>query len=423
MRISTGTIFELGVASMQQQTERLLQTQQQVASGRRMLSAADDPVGAARAMDLTQAQAVNRQYQNNSALAADRLALEESTLASIARLVQDVRVIVIQAGNPVLNAADRSSLATEVRDLYQQLLGLANSNDGTGQYLFAGYQSGTRPFSESAPGSVVYHGDQGQPLIQVGPSRQIAAGDSGAEVFQRIRTGNGVFSVTAQPGNTGGAVTDAGLVLDPSRWRGADNNMDFSIRFAVNAGVTSYDIVDNLSDPPQSLLTGLPPAASPYPRSYASGSAIDFSQAGPPAFDFGAQVGISGTPSDGDSFSVRASANQDLFKTLDDLAGLLQAPGSDAVRSNGLVASLHNLDNASENLLGIRVSTGARLRELDLARSTGEDRALQFSASLSRLQDLDYAQAASDLARLQLTLEAAQKSFVQVAGLSLFKFL
>ncbi len=418
MRISTGTIFELGVASMQQQTERLLQTQQQVASGRRMLSAADDPVGAARAMDLTQAQAVNRQYQNNSALAADRLALEESTLASIARLVQDVRVIVIQAGNPVLNAADRSSLATEVRDLYQQLLGLANSNDGTGQYLFAGYQSGTRPFSESAPGSVVYHGDQGQPLIQVGPSRQIAAGDSGAEVFQRIRTGNGVFSVTAQPGNTGGAVTDAGLVLDPSRWRGADNNMDFSIRFAVNAGVTSYDIVDNLSG--QSLLTGLPPAA-PYPRSYASGSAINFSQA--PAFDFGAQVSISGTPSDGDRFNVRASANQDLFKTLDDLAGLLQAPGSDAVRSNGLVASLHNLDNASENLLGIRVSTGARLRELDLARSTGEDRALQFSASLSRLQDLDYAQAASDLARLQLTLEAAQKSFVQVAGLSLFKFL
>ena len=423
MRISTSAIYDAGIRTMQQQTERLMQVQQQIASGRRIVTPADDPVAAARVLEVSQSQAINTQHGTNAGSASDSLVLEESILGSVTGLLQNVRVIAINAGNPVLSANDRASLANELRGSYQELLGLANSTDGSGQYLFSGYQGGIRPFSESAPGSIVYGGDQGQRLIQVSPSRQIAVSDAGVDVFQRIADGNGTFAALAVTGNGGSGLIDGGTLLDASKWNNAANSKDYTIKFSVTGGVTTYDIVDNKL-PGNSLLTGAAPGAAPYPRTYTSGSDIDFSQAGPPAFDYGAQVSISGAPADGDSFTVKASTKQqDVFQTINDLVNLLQTSPSGTALANGLAASLRNLDNAMENISTVRASTGARMRELDAVKSTGDDRALQYSQTLSRLQDLDYAKAASELMQQQLNLEAAQKSFVKVSGLSLFNYL
>ena len=189
----------------------------------------------------------------------------------------------------------------------------------------------------------------------------------------------------------------------------------------MSGGATTYDIIDNVSG--NSLLTGVAPAAPPYPRTYASGSAIAFSQVGPPTFDFGAQVAIAGTPGNGDSFTINASTNQDVFKTIDNLASLLESSSGGAALTNGLVGAQRNLDNAMDNILTIRASAGSRLKELDSAKSSEEDLALQYSQTLSRLQDLDYAKASSELIQQQANLEAAQKSFARIAGMSLFDYL
>jgi flagellar hook-associated protein 3 FlgL len=243
--------------------------------------------------------------------------------------------------------------------------------------------------------------------------------DAGVDVFQRIPNGNGSFAAEAAAANRGSAVIDADTIVDAAKWNAAGG--DLTVKFAVDAGVTTYDIVDNVSG--NSLLTGGPPGAGPYPRAYASGGSIDLSQAGPPAFDCGARVSISGAPADGDSFSVKSSRHQDVFKTIDDLARLLQTAPGGAALTNGLAASQRNLDNALERVLTVRASTGARLKQLDSLKSAGDDRALQYSLTLSRLQDLDYAKAASELTQQQVNLEAAQKSFAKVAGLSLFDYL
>lgn len=421
MRISTSALYDSGISAMQQQTERLMQVQQQIASGRRILTPADDPVVAARVLEVSQSQSLNQQYGANSATAGDSLALEESVLGSISSLLQDVRDVVIGAGNPTLNKSDRASLANELRGRYQQLLGLANSTDGGGQYLFSGYQGGIRPFTESAPGVVAYAGDQGQRLIQVSASRQIAVSDAGIDVFQRIPNGNGSFAAQAAATNGGAGVIDAGTLIDPVKWNAAGNSKDYTVKFSVSGGATTYDIIDNVAG--LSLLTGLAPGAAPYPRVYADGSNIDLSQAGPPAFDYGARVSISGAPADGDSFTIKASTNRDVFKTIDGLVQLLQTSSGGTALTNGLLAAHRNLDNAMENVLAVRTSAGARLKDLDSVKSAGDDQALQYSQTLSRLQDLDYAKAASELMQQQVNLEAAQKSFLRVAGLSLFNYL
>lgn len=412
MRISTSAIYDAGIRAMQQQTEKLMQVQQQISSGRRILTPADDPVAAARVLEVSQSQSVNAQFGANIGTAGDSLSLEESTLASITSLLQNVRDISVNAGNATLNRSDRASLANALRGSYQDLLGLANSTDASGQYIFSGYQGGIRPFSESAPGVVAYKGDQGQRLIQISPSRQIAVSDSGADVFQRIPNGNGSF-VTAAGANSGSALIDSGTVRDASKWNATGNSMDYSVKFSVTAGATTYDLVDNASG--ASLLAA--------PRAYSSGSDIDFSQAGPPAFDLGVRVSISGVPADGDSFTVKASTNQNVFQTINDLANLLQTASSNTALTNGLSALQRNLDNAMDSIATVRGATGSRLKELDSVKSTGDDRALQYSQTISNLQDVDYARAASELSQQQVNLEAAQKSFAKIAGLSLFNYL
>ena len=422
MRISTSTIYASGIATMQQQTSNLMQTQQQLSSGRRMLSPADDPVAAAQALQVSQSQSINTQYGTNVGTANTSLTLEGSTLGSITTLLQSVRNITVQAGNPTLSQGDLATLANTLRGNYQDLLGLANTTDGSGQYLFSGYQGGIRPFSASATGGVSYSGDQGQRLIQVSPSRQIAVSDAGSDVFMAIPTGNGSFATQAAAANSGSGLIDAGSVTNPAAWNAAGGGVDLTVRFALINGNTTYDIVDNATG--NSLLTGQPAAATgPYPDSYTSGSNIVLSQAGPPAFDYGAQVSVSGAPANGDSFTIKTSTKQDVFKTISDLANLLQSAPGGAALANGLVSAQRNLDGALQNISTVQASTGTRLNELTAAQTTVNNQDLQYSQTLSKLQDVDYAKAASDLAQEQVNLQAAQKSFVQVAGLSLFNYI
>jgi flagellar hook-associated protein 3 FlgL len=139
------------------------------------------------------------------------------------------------------------------------------------------------------------------------------------------------------------------------------------------------------------------------------------------------QVGIAGTPAAGDAFTLEPAPRQSVFATVQDLVATLRAPatttGEKTKLANGIGAALQNLTQAQEAVLTARAGLGARMRELDSLSSANDARLLQYESTLSRLSDLDYSKALSDFARQQLALEASQKSFLQVSGLSLFSYL
>lgn len=427
MRVSSGMIFDSGLASIQKQTASLLHTQQQVASGRRMLTAADDPVAAARALEVEQAQNTHALYQVNQKTAGENLGLAEGRLAAVGELIRSARTLAVQGGGGALTDSDRRSIAGELRQRFEELLGLANATDGNGQYLFSGYMGNTLPFSGSVATGVAYAGDDGQRQLQVSASRQVAMSDSGNDIFMRIRNGNGAFATSVSASNTGSGVIDAGAVTNPALWNAAGNNRDFTVVFAVDAAVppvTTYDIIDNVSG--NSLLTGAAPGAAPYPRVFSPGQAISLkSQGAEPAFDYGAQFVISGNPASGDSFGIDASSSQSLFATLGNLINALEAPAGGSghtLLANRIGAALGNLDQAQENVLRVRAAIGSRHNEIEALANAGEDLNLNYAQTLSRLRDVDYADAITRLTQEQGYLEAAQKSFLRVSGLSLFNY-
>lgn len=401
MRVSSNTLFDSNVAAMNQQQAKLMQTQQQVSTGRKILTASDDPVAAARALDVTQSDSMNTQYATNRNAARHTLSLAESTMQGVTALLQDVKTAVINAGNGAMNAGDRGSIATNLAGRLEELTGLANTTDGVGNYLFSGFQSKTQPFVDTAAG-ISYFGDDGQRNVQVSASRQMPSSNSGADLFVRIKNGNGTFVTQAAAANTGAGVITQGGILDKAALTGNE----YSIAFSVAAGgATTYSVTNVTNNTAVAGMTAQP---------YVSGQAISFD---------GMQLSIQGAPANGDTFTVSPSTNESMFKTIADLINTLNAPVVGANLTNDLGYGMNQIDRAIDNILTARSSMGLRLNEIDALQAAGEDLGLHFKQTLSQLQDVDYNQAISDLVRQQTNLQASQQTFSKVAGLSLFDYI
>lgn len=391
MRISTSAIYDANVSMLNQQQSKLLHTQQQVASGRRMLTPSDDPIGSAQALDVSQADAMNTQYETNRKAATSSLSMAEGALQGVTDLLQYVRTRAVEAGGG-LNATQRQSIATDLISRIDELQGMANSQDGLGNYLFSGFQGKTQPFA-TAGGTVQYKGDDGQRMLQVSSSRQLAASASGADIFMRVKT----LVTQAAAGNTGTGVISSGIVTNPATV-GSDS---YQISF-TGTGAT-YDIINTTTG--GTVSTG---------NAYTSGQAITIG---------GMQVNVTGTPSATDTFSL-TPANESIFKTISDLSSVLASgTATSAQIGDAIGRAVNMLDNGIGNVLTARSSLGARMNEVDSLQVAGTDLGVNFKATLSKLQDLDYNQGVSDFNQQQLSLTAAQKTFQQVSGMSMFNYM
>lgn len=406
MRVSTSMIFDAGVGAIQRQTASLLHTQQQVATGRRILTPADDPVAAARALEVSHARDINTQYRTNQDNAKTRLGLVDSQLAAVTSLIQDVQEQAVRAVNGTLTPRDLASIAMEARARFDHLLGIANAADGSGLYLFSGYQGATRPFSGSVASAVAYAGDDGERLLQVSASRQLATSASGNDIFMRIRDGNGEFATGFAAGNAGTGLVDGGNVLT------AYNGHTYTLTFSSGASGLQYSVAD--FDP----VSGATVSSGPF--AYQAGAAIQLGGGS-------VSLTISGAPSAGDTFSVQPSTSRSLFDTIASFVQTLEGAAMDAAGRTRLVNEIgqvqSNLAQALDNVLRVRAAVGTRLSEIDALASLGEDLHLQYEATLSGLQDVDYAAAISRLTQERNNLEAAQQSFLKVSELSLFNYL
>ena len=529
MRISTNQIYDTGIQGMMRNQARLDKLQNQISSDSKILTAADDPVGAAQVLAVSQSKAVEEQYQTNQSSAKSQLSLLDLQLTSLTTALQTVRDNIVKGGNATYTPADRESVAKDLESNLAELLGIANTDNGIGDYLFSGYQGGTRPFaadgsaakSPATESSIAYLGDAGSRSVQVSSSRKMAINVAGSDVFMNGRNGNGTFvaatggnvGVSASTGNTGSVtqtgwslnrtqldaasdnpaaalpltvhfidsanyeiidsagyttgstaytsgtsialsvngvnygaqitltgtpvagdsfsalpginqgsgIIDMGSVLDTQKWSAAVNNAlagkPVEIRFSANAttGKLEYSIYD-------------PTGGATTPQPFTAGQAISLKTNSVPPVDFGSQVVVTGTPKVGDSFTVTPSTSQSIFQTVQNMIGILRSPVVSSTYSatqlaNDLAGQLSNIDQAMSQVSDVLAIVGANERELDALSSTSSDLVIQYTATISDIQGLDYNQTYSDYTRQQVNLEAAQKSFVKIAGLSLFDYI
>lgn len=185
MRISTSWASQSNINAMLNQQAKLQETQMQLATGKKILTPADDPTASALLIDLTQSLKQSEQFQSNMNTARHRLSMEESALENATEILQRIHELGVQALSDTNTAQSRTAAATEMEALNGQLLNLANTKNANGEYMFSGFRSNTQPFSKdpSNPGAYAYAGDRNVRSIQIDVSRQITDGDTGISVF------------------------------------------------------------------------------------------------------------------------------------------------------------------------------------------------------------------------------------------------
>lgn len=397
MRISSNYIAQLFVDAQNQQEASLAMLQQQIATGLKFNQPAQDPVAASQVLSLQATLDQTSQYATNANLAQSRLSIEDSTLGSVTNTLQSIRSLALQGANATQTTETRASIATQITQQLQNLLQLANTQDGSGQYLFSGTATSTVPFSQTGS-SVTYAGTQAQRLVQIASNRTVADTDSGAQVFQQIRNGNGTFVASASAGNTGTAILGTNSVTDPVAWNAG--RPPYTIAFSSPSAYTIKDA------------TG----ATVQTGAYTDGQTLAFN---------GAQLQLNGAPATGDTFTVAASSNQDMFTTLSNLVTALttSSASGQAATVNGINRVVEAIDQSLTNVSTVRSQVGARLSAIDAQSTSSSALTLQLNSTMSNLRDLDYAAAVTKLNQQIVGLQAAQASYVKTQNLSLFNYI
>jgi flagellar hook-associated protein 3 FlgL len=398
MRISTRQIYTQGIEAFQQQQQKLAKLQEQISTGVRLTKPSDDPAAAAKVLELEQSVSLNLQYQSNINLAEQRLGQQDAVLASYDNLLIRVRELAIQANNAPVDAVSRNAIAAEIDERLNELLSLANTIDANGDYLFAGYQNNSAPFTKSTTGSrdhVNFNGDAGVRSIQISQVRQLDVDIPGQGIFMEIPSATALRELVAAA-NTGTGIMAPASVVDMSAYLAGD----YEIRFTAPGVYDVFDVAGGVN-----IVTG---------AIYTDSQDIDFQ---------GIRTSITGAPAAGDVFTISAGQFEDVFSIVANLSETLKTGPTGAIRAANIGQSLADLDAAFEVSLNARTQIGGRLNALESQREDNEAQVLVTRSTLSTLRDTDLAEAISQLTLEQTTLDAAQAVFARITSSSLFNFL
>lgn len=406
MRISTGQITSAGVREMLLRQAEIQHTQLQLATQLRVLKPSDDPVAATSITAMQNEIAQLEQFNKNADAAKASNELEEVVLTGVTDILFRTRDLMVSLGNGTYGGSEFDSIGVELQQRLNELIGLANTQNANGDYLFSGSKVKVQSFTQDSSGNVVYNGDQSQRLLRVSSGVVEPVSDSGFDVFVNTKNGNGNFTVGSNIANTGNATISPGSYQAPPDFLAEP----YSITFGVDInGDTTYTV------------TGDNTAAIIVPATlYQDGADITFN---------GITVEVKGIPDPArpDVLNIAPSSSENIFSVIQSALGAIENfSGGEAGRAqlqNVITNVQESLDRNMNTIDITRGKIGGRLNAIDSEINSNLSLLITNKSSLSNIRDLDVVEASTRFSQQLTVLEAAQLSFVRVQNLNLFNFL
>ncbi len=421
-RLATANTFDSTIANITQRQSELSFAQEQLSSGKRVIRASDDAVAATLAERAK--SRLDRVQFDQRALEASRTALQQvdTAMGEGTDLLQQARELIVQSGNAILTKNIREDLAQQIEGIRDRLLDTANRQDTSNQALFGALGGSDKPFGDLyGPPSpnVQFRGQNGQ--YAATPS-SLPRNLDGERIFMRVAQGNGTFSMSVEPTNTGQVRPTVGKVFDASALNPV---MAFDPSLAFQGGYR-VEFEEAPPDSNQFLMEVFrvdPGAALPLPESsiaagipYVPGQALQFE---------GVEIELRGAPADGDSVRVTASQPDNIFSTLTRTIEALRFDGTNqqAYLATEVERSLLEVDTGLDRMSAARGRVGDWLNRADSLDTQFRDRELSYEGEISSLTDLDYVRGVSEFQTKQTGIQAALQSYAQIQRLSLFNFI
>lgn len=415
MRISTNQFFNTSMNNIQENQQKLAQTQEQLSSGKKLLRPSDNPTDMNRAIRLTEELASVSQYQRNNTMLTTALERQDAVLQSIETAMDSAYQLTLQGNSGIMTDTDRKILAEEMTQIREQVFSLMNSRDGEGNYMFSGSDTSKQPFiyqSNATVNQYQYQGNDDVNQIRVSESVNLQSVDNGKQLFSTQTAVN--MDVSAAEGSAISKlqITDQ-TTFNNYHQANYSATQPFQNQFQLS-------VVDNggqdqlvLESPPGSGINMLPTTVyDPTNGNQVSvnGISIDVEQ--------GLSAGNNST------FSLQAPQQRNILESLNDVINLFNTDNPDGTTlQQGIENAMSEMTKGQERISIARASTGSRLSSAERYFDNAFQQRITAQTELSTIQDVDFAAASSRLVQQETALNAAFASFGKVANLSLFNYI
>ncbi len=405
MRISTAQFYFQNGLQMSNKQSVLNEQSEYLASGKRVLTAKDDAVAYSALAGYKNELSNIEKYQRNITQAENRNNYQEVAFSNTTDILNELKDLFIQANNGAYDDVDLAAIAQQATNSLQQVLDIANSQDETGGYIFAGFQIDKKPFSIQPDNSVNYQGDNGVRELQIAKNVMVDTNTAGDKAFGKVANNIGDFSATYNT-NTSGIYLEHAVISSPGSFdtsSGAGYPTPYNVAFASETDLTVTD-----ADGDVMFTTA----------AYTPGQVISLPN--------GVEVQINGNPLPGDDIDLLPQENISIFDTMKGVIDWLNTDSSPVSAEQHQVdydTILGQLNKALEHISSQRAEVGIRLQLVDRQKNNHLDTELYLNSSRSKIEDLDFSKAISEFEQSQMALQAAQQTFTQIQNLSLFNYI
>lgn len=411
-RISTNLPNDNMMFHLRQRQDEMLKTQEQIASQSRIEQLRDDPIAAAHATRHKSFLARIQRFSTNIERVKSEYQIAEGYMRQVVDNLQRARELAVQGANGTYTDEDMQKMAMEVDQILNEMVELANAQDGTGRSIFSGTRSSSPPF-RAVTGIVEGEKQMITNVDYVGTIHTREA-EIGEQTFIEANIpGNAVFwaepqSIFAEVDAGGYQVSqDSSIFVDGEEIR-------------LNPGDTVQTIIAKINDSPAPVRARLDPVqngvvietTTPHQIWLRDGEnstvlsdlgLITTSDAPPPQ-----NVAPGARVFGGSAFDMLIQLRDRL------MAGDQEDLGGSALRG---------VDSALDNMLSNLAKVGARTSRLEGAYMRTEREIPEQMARVSMEEDVDLAEAITELRRLEQTHQASLGVTARIIRPTLLDFL
>tara|TARA_B100000809_G_C15087926_1_gene512126 strand:- start:497 stop:1705 length:1209 start_codon:yes stop_codon:yes gene_type:complete len=402
MRVSTAQFYLQSAHLMNQKSAEVNEQMEHLSTGKRVNTAKDDAVAYGTLAGFNSDLANIEKYKRNITMAENQNSMQEIIFSDAETLLDKFKQDMLLANNGRMSNEDLQAIADQMRHGLDQLIDLGNSQDEKGDYIFSGFQTEQKPFSQQVDGSVTYSGDNGVNELQVAKNINIATNQNGNAAFLNIDNAIGDFTAN-YTNNTSGFSVESATITDRNAYNASVPTPNYS--FTFGPGAAELNVLD-----------GVVPVFST--TTYTAGQNITLSN--------GVDVTLSGNPLPDGKFTLTKQENISIFETLNDAIGWLEQGVVSTNQEQHQVdynTTLDQLNSAMNHIYSRRADAGIRLQALENQESKHLDVELNISKGKSSIEDLDFAKAISEFEQSKIALQASQQTFSKVQGLTLFNYI
>lgn len=427
MQVSTKLFNQQSVNQFGKLTEEIQNLQAKVSTGKNILKSSDDPVAAVELSAAKEQKNILERFQRNVDSAQRRLDLADSSIQNAVNVMTRISELAIQAANDTNGVTERIAIRTEVEQLANVMLEIANTRDAQGQSLFAGYHTNTQAFRKNVDGSFEYLGDRGTHSLQISESMNVATCIDGGTAFETVDTGKGRKStfdiitntinaistasgLSRQGSATASAALDFKVPRDPQNWsftltgsKGAK-----TISATVSEGKLS-DVVTKINA--ETANTGITAALD-----NASGRiTLTETQS--------RQIKLDNIQIEGIDFSSSTVESYVDFNTLSGDGTVVGTYRRITDVDQLISSSVTDVQKATDHLSQQRAFLGAQINKAELQKDALDQRIIATSEKISDIDTADMAALVTRLQNLLLNKDAAQQAYAKISQTNLFDYL